>query len=208
MRNFLKPDFEKSQLGEYDVVIGIDEVGRGAWAGPVAVGFFVFSSLSESVAGVNDSKIVSKKKRDELSKILSSEMHKIFFEEVHNIDRVGIGKSIENLISKGIAEFSSKFINPLFILDGQFSKKFNENVIVKTKADSTFYSVAAASILAKVARDLRMVKESETYLGFEFEKNVGYPSHFHIKVLRELGPTKIHRRSYKPIKLLLDSNLL
>jgi ribonuclease HII len=185
----------------YEYIIGIDEVGRGAWAGPAAVGGFAYKIGDEVIEGVNDSKQVSIKLRESLYPQLKMFKHLIKFGELELIDSIGIGKTIETLVVQIVEEFNNEFDGKVFfIVDGQFSFNFGTNSIKENKADENYYSVAAASILAKVERDRLMRQFHIQYPEYGFETNVGYPSSLHRKVLNELGPTLIHRKSFRPIK--------
>lgn len=200
----LHSDFERDliQKNSYDCVVGIDEVGRGSWAGPVAVGGYIFTMEDDEVEGVNDSKLIRKDKRISIHALLKNYKHRIIYRDIDEIDSIGIGKSIQNCIIEIIESVYSEFYNPFFIVDGQFSIDFGKNVLKRNKADSTFYSVAAASILAKVERDTRMVELNKLYSNYFFDSNVGYPTRKHIDALQKYGPSQVHRKSFKPIREL------
>jgi ribonuclease HII len=206
MAKFL--DFSKDieLLNEHnaDVIIGIDEVGRGAWAGPVCVGAFVLDiNNHQFVEGVNDSKLVKKVAREELSPILSRDKHLVVSGELESINNLGIGKTITNLILSIVKELELYVLSinkkPVFIIDGQFRVSFGDNSVKRIKADSTFYSVAAASILAKVYRDNLMNSLHSSYNLYAFDRNKGYPTAEHLKALEIYGVSAIHRKSFKPI---------
>ncbi len=197
-----KFEVELLQAGEFQRIIGIDEVGRGCWAGPVTVGGFVFDASSSHYRGVNDSKMVKKDNREKLYKKLKIHQHFIQWGSVEEIDKYGITKMIERLI-ENIIEIAGRE-NTLFIIDGQFSKDFGINTRKVIKADATYYCVAAASILAKVERDALMMQLGETYPGYQFGKHKGYGTQFHRDMIKELGPCEIHRKSYAPISILLS----
>lgn len=201
-------DFTKDRelLREYsaDLIIGIDEVGRGAWAGPVCIGAFVLDVENHKLLhGVNDSKLVRKPKREELNSELLNSKYLVLTGELESINAYGIGKTITNLIELAVKDLSEYFAQldrrALFIIDGQFKSAFGDNCIKRNKADSTFYSVAAASILAKVYRDNLMDSLHSSYNRYAFNKNKGYPTLEHRNALKEYGVTQIHRRSFKPI---------
>lgn len=198
----LNLEFEKNLIlsDNYDCIVGIDEVGRGSWAGPVAVGGYLFKLDTEEFEGVNDSKLVKKDKRSSLYSFLKNHSHYVVFKEVEEIDSVGIGRTIQNAILEIIDKVTLEYSNPFFIVDGQFSIDFGRNVIKKNKADSTFYSVAAASILAKVERDSLMLELHKSYPEYFFNSNVGYPTRKHLDSLSKFGPSPIHRKSFKPIR--------
>jgi ribonuclease HII len=202
---YLKPKFEKEFLKTYSRVVGIDEVGRGSWAGPVAVGAFIYDSNCKLVKGVNDSKLVAGNQRKELFKPLSKYEYRVNFGEVEVINKIGIGKTIENIITNIVDELNDG--KTFFIIDGQFSKNFGEHTMKAIKADSTYYCVGAASILAKVIRDNFMMEIHNNYPDYDFYKNKGYPSPFHRNALREKGFCEIHRKSFAPIREMVEYQL-
>lgn len=198
-------DLDFLNKADADVVVGIDEVGRGAWAGPVCVGGFILDTKRHTlVNGVNDSKKISKPNREKLSELLKKESYMVLEGNLQSINTIGIGKTITNLIFKLVEEIKNELSaankRALFIIDGQFSADFGVNTIKHIKADSTFYSVAAASILAKVYRDNLMSNLHLSYNNYGFNKNMGYPTNYHLKALEVYGITDIHRTSFKPIK--------
>jgi len=186
----------------YGRVIGIDEVGRGSWAGPVAVGAYCLSLNTPWVEGVNDSKQVSLKNREKLVETLSTHIHSVHLGSVENINKYGIGKSITLLIKEIVEIYNSP--DTFFLIDGQFSEDFGTNSLKVIKGDATYYSIAAASILAKVYRDNIMKLLHQTYPNYGFLTNVGYPSKAHIDALKIHGPTQIHRTSFAPIGQMLQ----
>ena len=98
--------------------------------------------------------------------------------------------------------FSDKQI--IFLVDGHFSGDWDDNVEFITKGDQKVYSIAAASIVAKVERDMWMAEQAKVFPDYDFENNVGYGTRKHIEALQKCGICPIHRRSYKPIKKLLE----
>lgn len=201
-------DFSKDRelLSEFkaDLIIGIDEVGRGAWAGPVCIGAFVLDVSNQKLLdGVNDSKLVRKAKREELNSELVNSKYLVLTGELASINDYGIGITITNLIESAVKDLNEYLAaidrKALYIIDGQFKATFGENCIKRNKADSTFYSVAAASILAKVYRDSLMDSLHSSYNQYAFHKNKGYPTLEHRNALKEYGVSQIHRKSFKPI---------
>lgn len=201
-------DFSKDRelLSEFnaDLIIGIDEVGRGAWAGPVCIGAYVLNiNDHKPIIGINDSKLVRKAKREELNLELINSKYLVLTGEISSINEYGIGKTITDLITAAIKDINDYLLiidkRAVFIIDGQFKAVFGDNCIKRNKADSTFYSVAAASILAKVYRDNLMNELHSSYNQYAFHKNKGYPTKEHLNALREYGVTQIHRKSFKPI---------
>lgn len=187
-----------------DLVIGIDEVGRGAWAGPVCIGAFVLDINSfKLIDGINDSKLVPKQKRQELSSLLQPTNHLVLTGSLEDINQVGIGQTISQLITSAISQLYESLMQQnkraVYIIDGQFKTDFGNQTVKQNKADSTFYSVAAASILAKVYRDELMSQLHLSYNHYGFDRNKGYPTKEHLNALKIYGASQIHRTSFKPI---------
>jgi ribonuclease HII len=198
-RKFLKPGIELDLFDQgFTRIIGIDEVGRGAWAGPLVIGAFVYTHKSKIFEGIDDSKKLTKPQREKLFQTLSnySLIHEIGVEE---IDSFGVGKALENGILDIIEELDKPDIH--FLIDGRFPKiDKKKNVTVIEKGDSNTYSVAAASIVAKVFRDRLMTEIEKEFPGYGFEKHVGYGTKLHSDALDKYGVCKIHRLSYKPVQ--------
>lgn len=203
----LYPTEEIKLLKELKVerIIGIDEVGRGAWAGPVCVAGFIYSKSHLPLEKINDSKKLSLKTREQIFPQVDPANYKLKFMSSAEIDVNGIGKSIEHLIKQIVDEYDDD--KTFFIIDGQFSTDFGTHTIKRVKADQTFYSVALASIIAKVSRDKFMREIALKYPEYEFEKNVGYPAPKHLVALQNFGVLSIHRKSYKPIKEIFAARL-
>lgn len=195
----LYPDLEIKILneGRYNRIIGIDEVGRGCWAGPVHVGAYIFTKDLEIIEGVKDSKLLNLKQRLSLCEKLKLHTHRIFSLKSSEIDEIGVGKSVERLISQAINCFSDE--KTLFLIDGRFKSDFGENSRKIIDGDYLHYSIAAASILAKVARDNEMNELDLKYINYGFKNNKGYGTKAHREIIKKLGICEIHRRSFKPI---------
>jgi ribonuclease HII len=203
-QRYLKPEFEIDFLHDqnpYTRVIGIDEVGRGCWAGPVAVGAFFYDLNSEFVFGVTDSKKLTPTKRDLIHAQLSGSNHEISYGNVEMIDKYGIGKTVEKLILRMVNKYNDG--STLFLIDGRFSQEFGTHSRTVIRGDSQYYCIAAASVLAKVERDSLMTRLENEYTGYRFDMHKGYGTKLHMDALSRLGVSTIHRRSYKPVALLL-----
>lgn len=189
----------------YDYIIGVDEVGRGSWAGPVVVGAFVYSRKTVIIPEVNDSKKLSLKKRQVINGLLKSEKYAIAEAGVDEIDELNILEATKLAMERAVASFSYK--NAMVLIDGYFRDPFKINYDYKcvSKGDEKHYSIAAASILAKVFRDDLMLELSREYEKYGFKTNVGYGTKKHREALEKYGICDIHRRSYKPIKKILNS---
>ena len=201
----LQVDLKLIENTQYKRIVGIDEVGRGSWAGPVAVGAYVIDSTTKMLNGINDSKKVKPAKRSELSKELSNDKHSIHLGDLDSINKIGIGKTITNLIGDIVDEYNSD--ETFFLIDGQFARNFGRNTLKIIRGDAIYYSVAAASILAKVYRDNLMRTLHFEYQNYGFNTNVGYPTFKHLAALKKLGITKLHRTSYKPILKIISKRI-
>lgn len=176
-------------------VCGVDEVGRGPLAGPVVCAA-VIMPLDDMIEGVDDSKKLSKKKREELSeKILKNAIAcHICRVEPQIIDDINILQATRLCMKNAVEGLK---ITPDFVLtDGNMTLDISLPQRSIIKGDALSYSIGAASIVAKVYRDKIMEDYALTYQGYGFESNAGYGSAAHIKAIKELGLTPIHRRSF------------
>jgi ribonuclease HII len=191
----LSPKLELDLLKEgYPEIIGIDEAGRGAWAGPVAVGYFRYKAGDLSVSKVNDSKKLSPEVREELSKQLISRGG-VMMRDSKYIDENGISTAIED----SIAEIMSMFPQSYFLIDGQFSRKFVGAYKLVIKGDAQIYTIAAASIIAKHSRDTFLAELDKQYPDYGLASHKGYGTARHQSALAIKGPSSIHRFTYKPV---------
>ncbi|MBD3363287.1 ribonuclease HII [Candidatus Dojkabacteria bacterium] len=189
----------------YDLVVGIDEVGRGSWAGPLYMCAYVYENDQLVVSGVNDSKLLSIQKRKSIYKELRVFPYIVNTYSNDEIDKHGLGKTVnialKSLVEKVESQYQGKKLK--FLVDGYFKGKWNDNVDFIKKGDQSVYSIAAASVIAKVERDNWMIVQSRKYKGYDFENNVGYGTKKHRQALEKKGVCPIHRMSYKPIKRIL-----
>lgn len=189
-------------------LLGLDEVGRGPWAGPVTLGAFLLdlSCFNPQVfinLGVKDSKKLSPAKRQKIKTELSSLgfTFSTFSFDSLEIDRQGIGSALKGLISQALSHFRTRA--QFCLLDGNYSLN-HPRVRSIVKADTSCFSVAAASIVAKVDRDSQMDHFNELYPQYGFSAHKGYGTAAHLSALKLHGPCPIHRRSFRPIKSLLS----
>ncbi|MDO8269653.1 MAG: ribonuclease HII [Candidatus Levybacteria bacterium] len=195
-------------------VIGIDEVGRGAFAGPVAVGGVIFpSTLNPSErehllsCGINDSKKLSAKKREELAlqikNIASS--YSVSFIDVATINEIGIGKATFLGMRKVAAKLSKSLKNPYLLIDGFEIPGFDNPTLTKVlsgkqkgiiRGDCLSISIAAASIIAKVERDTLMLELSSKHPLYAWENNKGYGTLIHRRAISRYGITELHRKVF------------
>lgn len=182
-------------------VLGIDEVGLGAIAGPVTVGAVVLPKDWKH-KGVKDSKRLSPKKREEAVPLIQQNAlcYCILSAENKTIDEKGIYVVLADLVTQCVRSLLPYFPGALVVQDGIEPVPLagiTTNVAWMPKADAHITAVSAASILAKVHRDAYMMSISYTYPGYELGTNMGYPTPSHKKAVQEMGMSPLHRRSYK-----------
>ncbi len=187
-----------------DCVVGVDEVGRGSWAGPVVAAAFVYTRGQKLIPAVDDSKRLTLKRRIKIEKKLRKQNYSIGVAGVEEIDNVNILQATRLAIKRAIMDLDVK--KYIVLLDGYFKEPFNFKYKCIIKGDAKHYSIAAASVLAKVYRDNLMVDLAKKYHGYGFKTNVGYGTAEHRAGLERHGVCDIHRRSYKPIKKLIGEN--
>jgi len=173
-----------------DNLCGIDEAGRGPIAGDLVMAGCI---LHREIDGLNDSKKLSAKKREELYKIiiLNSDYHVEKF-SAQEIDANGISACLK----QGLKNIMSAMNTDEFLFDGNttFGVK---NLQTMVKADGKVAQVSAASIIAKVVHDNDILKEAKKYPEYQFEKHKGYGTKLHIEMIKKYGYCDIHRRTYK-----------
>ena len=182
------------------LVCGIDEVGRGAWAGPVTVGAVVIGPAPKRIQRVRDSKELTLEQREALyPKILGWALAAAVGHASHaECDDLGMTAALRLAGERALAGLADAGCVPdRIILDGNhdyFARPDQVRTVID--GDALCLSVAAASIVAKVTRDRLMAAEADCYPGYDFDSNRGYPSHRHRCALLGYGPTAIHRRSW------------
>ena len=185
------------------LIAGVDEVGRGPLAGAV-VAAAVILDPDNPIEGLNDSKLLSEKKRDALfpeicEKALAWSLGRA---EAAEIDQINILQASLLAMSRAVEGLA---IKPDFALvDGNKLPKLSCPAEAVVKGDSRVAAIAAASIIAKVTRDREMVELDAIYPGYGLAGHKGYPTRAHIAAVEELGVLPIHRRSFGPIKKLLQ----
>lgn len=192
------------------MILGIDEVGRGPWAGPLVVGAVV---LGETVIeGLADSKVLSKAKRKRLANEVYSKAQAVGLGWVtaHEIDEIGLSAALRVATVRAVEKVTVPYHE--IIIDGtiNFLEATNKGKYVTTlaKADALIASVSAASIVAKVARDAYMATQDEIYQGYGFGSHAGYGTAKHRAAIEELGVTPLHRLSFAPLKKYQDRAVL
>jgi ribonuclease HII len=182
------------------LVCGIDEVGRGAWAGPVTVGAVVIGPAPKRIQRVRDSKELTLEQREALyPKILGWALAAaVGHASAAECDEFGMTAALRMAGERALTGLAEAGCVPdRIILDGNHDYfRRPDQVRTVIDGDALCLSVAAASIVAKVTRDRLMAAEAECYPGYDFDSNRGYPSHRHRCALLGYGPTAIHRRSW------------
>ncbi|MBR4592230.1 MAG: ribonuclease HII [Elusimicrobiaceae bacterium] len=201
--------FDKTQADnlESNVLIGIDEAGRGPLAGPVvACACYIPSSEALSFTDVNDSKKLSESKRNELFERLthSDILYNVGFATAQEIDRLNILQATFLAMRRAAQQFINT-PHAVALIDGPHKVAgldMRQEAIVDGDAKSLV--IAAASIIAKVTRDRYMAQLDKLYPGYDFALHKGYGTTKHLQALRVLGPCKEHRTSFAPVRRLLE----
>jgi ribonuclease HII len=198
-------EFDLQYVTKYRNVVGIDEVGRGALAGPVVAAAV---KLDEWIDGIDDSKKLSAKKREQMvEKIVLNAQVAFGMATPTEIDIYNILGATKLAMQRAYDNLSIQNTQIFALIDG-LEMGFNfphESVI---KGDEKSPSIAAASIAAKVFRDTIMKKISPFFAGYGFEHNVGYATRQHLQAIKERGPTLFHRLTFAPVEEALSIELL
>jgi len=186
----------------YRVVAGIDEAGRGPLAGPVCVAAVVLPD-DFTHAVLNDSKQLSEVKRERLYEEITADprirWHCVSVEP-EEIDRINILQATWEGMRR--AALALQPVPDAVLIDGKPVKRYPLHQVALVKGDSLSYSIAAASIIAKVTRDRLMVAMARQYPAYGFEIHKGYPTPGHLAALKQHGPCPHHRRSFGPVAQL------
>jgi ribonuclease HII len=193
------------------MILGIDEVGRGPWAGPLVIGAVVLPD-GLTIPELTDSKKLSAKKRVGLDALIRQQALGYGLGWVHaeELDTIGLSAALRLATIRAVEAVKAPYHE--IIIDGtiNFLEDTNKGQYVTTmaKADALVPAVSAASIIAKVARDAFMAEQDTLYTGYGFSKHVGYGTAAHQKALELYGVTPLHRRSFAPIKKLLGEDTI
>lgn len=184
------------------LIAGVDEVGRGPLAGPVVTAAVILDP-DNPIAGLTDSKKLTEKRREALVPII--QQHALSWAlgraEVHEIDQLNILQA--SLLAMRRAVMALPIAPQKVHVDGIHAPDLPYPVVTIIKGDLHDQAIAAASILAKVARDQEMLDLAQQYPGYDLAKHKGYPTAAHQQALMQLGPSAIHRKSFKPVQLAL-----
>lgn len=184
-------------LGGHEVLVGVDEVGRGAWAGPISVGAAVLPT-DKRVYKVRDSKMLTEPERERLFDRVASWCRAWAVGHASQVECDTLGMSEAQRLAARRALGGLGLEPDHILIDGRwdFVGKGPSSTTRIVRGDATCLSIAAASVLAKVTRDRIMRAEAPHYPGYDFELNKGYPCPRHKAALKAWGPTSIHRRSW------------
>jgi ribonuclease HII len=190
-------------MSELILVAGVDEVGRGPLAGPV-VAAAVILDPARPIAGLADSKKLSEKRREQLElEILERALcWSLGRAEVDEIDRFNILHASLLAMRRAVEALATPPVHAL--IDGNRCPELPCSAEAIIGGDASEPAISAASILAKVARDREMVLLDRRYPGYGLAQHKGYPTKAHVQALREIGISPIHRRSFGPVKKLLQ----
>ena len=189
-------NFEKTQWGTGNkIVVGMDEVGRGSWAGPLTVGAAVIPQ-GRRIYKIRDSKKIPENKRDQIyDRVVDWCEHWAVGHASHyECDQLGMSAAQKLAANRAL---NSLGVQPdAVLLDGKWKFVDHPNTVAIVKGDNKSLSIAAASIIAKVTRDRVMRMLSDSFPGFDFASNKGYPSPVHRQYLARNGACSIHRTSW------------
>lgn len=183
-------------------VAGVDEVGRGPLAGDV-VAAAVILDPAKPIDGLNDSKKLSSKRREQLFQLiqLRAKSWCIARASVAEIDQMNILQASLLAMHRAVEGLC---VEPDHVLvDGNKLPRWRYSSEAIVQGDGTVAQISAASILAKVVRDREMIELDRTYPGYGLAQHKGYPTKIHLDCLQQLGPSPIHRSSFAPVKMLL-----
>jgi ribonuclease HII len=184
-------------------VAGVDEVGRGPLAGPV-VAAAVILDPAQPIEGLADSKKLSEKRREQLAEQIRTQSlaWALGRAEVEEIDQINILQA--SLLAMRRAVEALALTPQRVLVDGKHAPQLACPVEAIIGGDSSVEAISAASIIAKVARDREMVELDQHHPGYGLARHKGYPTKVHLQALQELGISPIHRRSFAPVRRLLD----
>jgi ribonuclease HII len=185
-------------------VCGVDEAGRGPWAGPVSAAAVILNP-DDLPPGIDDSKALTEKRRALLEPEIKARALAwgVGFASVEEIDELNILHATGLAMRRAVEALAHPPVHAL--VDGNYRFKLPCAVTPVVKGDSLSLSIAAASILAKTARDRLMIEMDAVYPGYGFASHKGYNAPIHQNALNTFGPCPEHRRSWAPIKALLET---
>lgn len=183
-------------------IVGIDEVGRGCWAGPLVAGAVI---LEQPIKGLKDSKKLTKKQREKLAAEIQIQAKAIGlgWVDAATLDKVGISTAVKMAMERALQQIAIRYDE--VIIDGNLNfLSENPKARAVIKADDNIPTVSAASIVAKVARDSYMAEVADQYPDYGFPQHVGYGTALHLERLKLHGVSGLHRLSFKPVRALIQ----
>lgn len=186
----------------YKYIVGTDEVGRGPMAGPLVVACVILPE-NEIIEGLNDSKKLTEKKREQLAEIIKEKAveYQIQYMSVEEVDKLNVYEASRQAMIKCIHKLKHKVD---YILSDAMPLDMEYPCLSIIKGDSKSASIAAASIIAKVERDHYMVELSKEYPMYGFDKHKGYVTKTHLQAIEDFGVCEHHRISFAPVKKIIE----
>jgi ribonuclease HII len=190
-------------------VAGLDETGRGAWAGPVCAAAVVLPldrpGLLHELEGVRDSKLLTRARREELLGVIRevAEAVEVGWASPGEVDSVGVVQATRVAMARAVARLDGRV--DALLIDYLELPGIDLPQRALPKADARCLSVAAASVVAKVIRDRRMVSLDEVHPGYGFACHKGYGTPQHRQALAQLGPSPLHRMTWQPLRMLAEA---
>jgi ribonuclease HII len=187
------------------LICGVDEAGRGPLAGPVFAACVIFYP-DRPIDGLADSKTLSAGRRDELSRLIRAQSRawSVASASVEEVDRLNILWATMLAMKRAVEMLT---VMPTEVLvDGNRCPDLAYPVTAIVKGDATVPQISAASILAKVARDAHMLLLHRQYPDYRFDRHKGYPTRDHVQALHDHGVSPVHRRSFSPVRALVESS--
>lgn len=192
------------------IIAGLDEAGRGPWAGPIVACAYI-ENIPVLEVKITDSKKLNEAQREEAyTELIKSGDYGVGIAEVEEIDKLGLAKANRLAFKRAIAGLNTR--PDLILIDGndKIDPSITSRIPFKTiiKGDAAIRSISCASIIAKVTRDRLMDKLSKKYPQYHFEEHKGYGTALHKRLLKQYGASAIHRQSFKPVQMLLQTSLI
>jgi ribonuclease HII len=186
------------------MIIGVDEAGRGCWAGPLVAAAVL---LDNPIAGVGDSKGISSAKRVRIASLIKNTLpYGVGVVSASQVDELGLTRATSYAMKMAVDAIAEPYSK--LIIDGNYNYLPEySNVQTVIKADVLIPAAGAASILAKVTRDMLMIEQSTKFPKYGFERHVGYGTLQHSQALERYGLCELHRRSFKPIQRYAQGKL-
>jgi ribonuclease HII len=189
-----------------DIVCGVDEAGRGPLAGPVYAAAVILDPM-RPIEGLRDSKKLTAERRDELAPLIREHALAWAVAECshHEIDSINILQATMLAMRRAVEALAT--VPTIALIDGNRCPQLSMRAHAVVEGDDKVHAISAASILAKTARDAALVSLHALYPQYGFDQHKGYSTPLHMERLREHGPCPVHRRSFAPVRALLEPGL-